>query len=461
MKVFGVILAGGTGQRFGDATPKQFIRLAGEPVLRRSTAALASSGLIDQVVVVANAEWLQETHDAVAGLLGAPINVVRGGATRNESTRAGLTAVGADAGDIVLIHDAVRPLLSREVIERVIAPLREGRAEAVDTVIPTADTLVVVEGDRITDIPERSRFRRGQTPQGFVVGTLRQAYEATPVGSAASDDCTLVLRHVPGARLVHVAGDEENIKITTRIDLVLADRLLQLRAIGGDRIASTPATAGSWNDRRVLIIGGTHGIGAAIADAAQAAGAQVSRVGRGSNGGVENPTAVAEMVEQAAANLGGIDDVIVTAGILRIGEIAAQSAEEILETVAVNLAGSLLAARAAHPHLAASKGTLTLFTSSSFTRGRARYAAYSATKAAVVNMMQALADEWVGDGIRVNAVAPERANTEMRRNAFPTEDHAALLQPEAIAAATLALIRSGLTGQVLDVKKHEGAAPAD
>jgi 2-C-methyl-D-erythritol 4-phosphate cytidylyltransferase len=236
---------------------------------------------------------------------------------------------------------------------------------------------------------------------------------------------------------------------------------LQLRAIGGDRIASTPATAGSWNDRRVLIIGGTHGIGAAIADAAQAAGARVSRVGRGSKGGVENPTAVAEMVEQAAANLGGIDDVIVTAGILRIGEIAAQSAEEILETVAVNLAGSLLAARAAHPHLAASKGTLTLFTSSSFTRGRARYAAYSATKAAVVNMMQALADEWVGDGIRVNAVAPERANTEMRRNAFPAEDHAALLQPEAIAAATLALIRSGLTGQVLDVKKHEGAAPAD
>ena len=64
MRVFGIILAGGTGQRFGDATPKQFIRLAGEPVLRRSTAALASSGLIDQVIVVANAEWQKETHDA-------------------------------------------------------------------------------------------------------------------------------------------------------------------------------------------------------------------------------------------------------------------------------------------------------------------------------------------------------------------------------------------------------------
>ncbi|MCX5979485.1 MAG: IspD/TarI family cytidylyltransferase, partial [Chloroflexi bacterium] len=224
MKRLGIILAGGSGQRFGDQIPKQFIRLAGESVLRRSVVALASGGAFDHIVVAANPDWLDETNEALKGLLGPALSVVPGGSSRNESTRAGLDALKAADDDIVLIHDAVRPLLSREVVERVIAPLVDGRADAVDTTIPTPDTLVIVDGDRITDIPNRSLYRRGQTPQGFIVGTLRTAYANTPIGSQATDDCTLVLRHVPVARLLHVAGAEENIKITTPIDLVLADR---------------------------------------------------------------------------------------------------------------------------------------------------------------------------------------------------------------------------------------------
>jgi 2-C-methyl-D-erythritol 4-phosphate cytidylyltransferase len=121
--------------------------------------------------------------------------------------------------------------------------------------------------------------------------------------------------------------------------------------------------------------------------------------------------------------------------------------------LAVNLTASVYLARAAHAHLMASRGSLTLFTSSSFTKGRAEYAVYSATKAAIVNLTQALADEWIGASIRVNAVAPERANTPMRQTAFPNEDHAALLTPEEVAAATLRLVASGLTGQVLDVRR--------
>ena len=95
-----------------------------------------------------------------------------------------------------------------------------------------------------------------------------------------------------------------------------------------------------------------------------------------------------------------------------------------------------------------------MFASSSFTRGRAEYVAYSASKAAVVNLAQGLAEEWHDEGIRVNAVSPERTDTPMRRRAFPDESHALLLTPEEVARATVRLIRSDLTGQVLDVRRH-------
>lgn len=454
VKQFGIILAGGSGQRFGDQIPKQFIRLAGESVLRRSVTALASGGSFDQIVIAANPDWLQETRDAVQGLEGIEVKVVAGGSSRNESTRAALESLNASDDDIVLIHDAVRPLLSREVVQRVAALLVAGRADAVDTTIPTPDTLVIVDGEKITDIPDRSLYRRGQTPQGFVVGILRQAYAKAPTGSQATDDCTLVLRHVPGARLLHVDGAEENIKITTRIDHVLADRLIQLQSIPPEK-ASTPAQDRTyWSGRRVVIVGGTSGIGAAIARELTGVGASVHSVGSNGEDDVTTAVGAEAALSKGAAALGGIDDLVVTAGVLRIGALAAQHQNEIHETLSVNLAASVYLARASHSYLSQARGSLTLFTSSSFTKGRANYAVYSATKAAIVNLAQALADEWIDSNVRVNAVAPERANTPMRQAAFPNEDHAALLTPEEVAAATLRLAASGLTGQVLDVRRQ-------
>jgi len=453
VKQFGIILAGGSGQRFGDQIPKQFIRLAGESVLRRSVVALASGGPFDQIIVAANPDWLQETKDVLKGLEGVNVSVVPGGSSRNESTRAALEALNAADDDIVLIHDAVRPLLSREVVERVIAPLVAGRADAVDTTIPTPDTLVIVDGEKITDIPNRSLYRRGQTPQGFIVGILRTAYAKAPEGSQATDDCTLVLRNVPGARLLHVDGAEENIKITTRIDHVLADRLIQLQSIPPEKATTPEGNRMYWSGRRVAIIGGTSGIGAAIAAELTGVGARVHAVGRSTDADVTTASGAEVALTTAVKSLGGIDDLIVTAGVLHKGDLALQDSNVIEETLAVNLAASVYLARAAHAHLTASRGSLTLFTSSSFTKGRAEYAVYSATKAAIVNLTQALADEWIEASIRVNAVAPERANTPMRQTAFPNEDHAALLTPEEVAAATLRLVASGLTGQVLDVRR--------
>jgi 2-C-methyl-D-erythritol 4-phosphate cytidylyltransferase len=454
MRIHALVLAGGSGDRFGADVPKQFVRLAGEPILLRSIRAVAGAG-VDRLVVVSHPGWMTETRELVEKAeLGIPVAVVVGGVSRNESTQCGLAALEADDDDIVLVHDAVRPLVPSEVILRSIEPILSGRADATDTVIPSADTLVIVEGDVVAEIPERGRFRRGQTPQTFRKWVLSEAYErAAAAGDlSATDDCSLVLRHVPNARMVAVAGDEVNLKITTRTDIVLADRMIQMRTFAAHAAPEpTRELAGS----SVYIVGGTQGIGAAIAEAARAAGARVAVDGRRTGLDIRNAAAVAARMRDAATELGGLDHVVCSAGVLKVGLAIDLSPAELAEVIDVNVSGSLNVAPAAHPYLRERRGSLTLFASSSFTLGRPRYVAYSASKAAVVNLAQGLAEEWAPDGIRVNAVSPERTDTPMRRAAFPDESVVGMLGAGDVAEATLRLIRSDLSGQVLDVRRQD------
>lgn len=458
MRTHAIVLAGGDGNRFGGEKPKQFIRLAGDPILVRTVRALAEVPF-DRLVVVSHPSWIAETEQLLATIgLPVPVSVVAGGATRNESTWNGLQSLDADDDDVVLVHDAVRPLLPREVILRSIEPVLSGRADSTDTVIPSADTLVIVEGDEVVEIPDRSRYRRGQTPQSFRRRVLAQAYEAAARSGdlGATDDCSLVLRHVPGARVIAVAGDEVNLKITTQIDLVMADRMIQMRTLSP---TAEPRPTRSLEGARLLVIGGASGIGKAIAEEAERLGARtaVDDVTLGLD--VRDYERVEARTRETAERLGGLDHVVCTAGVLRIGKVADTSPAELAEVIDVNLTGTLNVARAAHPHLRRSRGSLTVFASSSFTRGRPDYVAYSASKAAVVNLAHGLADEWADDGIRVNAVSPERTDTPMRRRAFPNESPVGLLSMQEVAVATLRLIQSDLTNQVLDVRRHGSLPP--
>jgi ribitol-5-phosphate 2-dehydrogenase (NADP+) / D-ribitol-5-phosphate cytidylyltransferase len=452
-----IILAAGAGDRFGGDRPKQFIRLAGESILVRSLRAMAGAG-VDSIVVVAHPDWLVETEAALAEAgLPMPAWAAAGGATRNESTRNGLRSLQADDDDVIVVHDAVRPLVPLEVIRRAIEPVARGLVDATDTVIPSADTLVVVADDMVIEIPDRGRFRRGQTPQVFRKRILADAYAAAEAAGdlGATDDCSLVLRHVPGARVMAVAGDEINVKITTRIDLVMADRMIQMRTLTA---SPEPHVEHPMDGARLLVIGGTNGIGRAIADEAASQGARVAVAGASLGLDVRDAAAVEARMAVEAAGLGGLDHVVCTAGVLRVGRVAVTSAAELAEVIDVNLTGSLLVARAAYPYLRESRGSLTVFASSSFTRGRPDYVAYSASKAAVVNMAQGLAEEWADDGIRVNAVSPERTDTPMRRRAFPDESREGLLGAPEVAIATIRLLCSDLTGQVLDVRRQDATA---
>ena len=454
MTTHAILLAGGDGVRFGGELPKQFIRLAGEQIIVHSARAMASAG-VDRMVVVAHPDWLAETTAAIDGAgLRIPVSVVAGGSTRNASTWNGLRSLEAAADDIVVVHDAVRPLVPVEVVRGAIQPVADGLADSTDTVIPSADTLVITDGDAVVEIPDRSRYRRGQTPQVFRAGILQAAYQAALAADdlGSTDDCSLVLRHVPFARVLAVPGDEVNLKITTRIDMVLADRMIQLRSLDPASLVQAPRTL---QDARVLIIGGTNGIGAAIADAASAAGARVEVDGRSRGLDVRDGAAVQVRLDAASARLGGLDHVVCTAGILHLGSVADATPEQLAEVIDVNVTGTLHVARAAFSHLQQSSGSFTAFASSSFTRGRADYVTYSASKAAVVNLIQGLAEEWAEHGIRVNGVSPERTDTPMRQRAFPGEATDDMLTALEVAAATLRLLRSDMTGQVLDVRRHD------
>src|SRR3954468_14326114 len=163
LRTVGVVLAGGVGTRVGLAVPKQLLKIAGKPIIEHTLAVFEASAEIDEVLVLMTPGYVEDIEAIVSGRGFKKVSqIIDGGATRNDSTRRALEALGTDECN-VLFHDAVRPLLTQRIVREAANALR--KFEAVDVVIPSADTIVVVDGDVITDIPDRGRLRRGQTPQ--------------------------------------------------------------------------------------------------------------------------------------------------------------------------------------------------------------------------------------------------------------------------------------------------------
>jgi 2-C-methyl-D-erythritol 4-phosphate cytidylyltransferase len=455
LRSVGVVLAGGVGQRVGLNTPKQLIKIAGRTILEHTLALFNGSPEIDEIVVLMTPGFTGAVREIVDRCgFGKVGQIVEGGASRTESTWRALQALGSEECN-VLLHDAVRPLLEPRIITECVRALQT--YSAVDVAIPSSDTVVVAapgpRGEIIRDVPDRSLLRRGQTPQCFRLSVIREAYERAFADPAfdlqpATDDCGVVLRYLPDVPIYIVPGSEHNMKVTHPVDVYIADKLFQLAAAAGP-IPSPRDYREALDGRSVVVFGGSYGIGADIVELATGHGAQVHSFSRTQNGvRVEDFDAVAK----ALAQVGPIDYVVNTAGVLHMGKLAEVTDETISDTVGVNYLGPINVARAAYPHLRETSGHLLLYTSSSYTRGRADYSLYSSTKAAVVNLTQALADEWAPDGIRVNCVNPERTSTPMRERAFGEEPADTLLSPRAVAQTSLDVLISDLTGQVIDVR---------
>jgi 2-C-methyl-D-erythritol 4-phosphate cytidylyltransferase len=361
----------------------------------------------------------------------------------------------------VMFHDAVRPLVSPRILTDCFAALDTYRA--VDVAIPSADTIIEVSSQNtIKAVPRRASLRRGQTPQAFRLSVIREAYERAGADPAfeTTDDCTVVLRYLPEVPIWVVSGDDRNMKVTEPIDIYLADKLFQLttrdalpaqRDDGGYR----KALAG----RTVVVFGGGYGIGADIAELARAYGANVKSFSRSTTQThVERVEDVQRAAAETLAEHGAIHYVVNTAGVLPRGSLLEATEEMIYSATEINYVAPIVIAQQLFPHLRATKGSLLLFTSSSYTRGRAGYSLYSSAKAAVVNLTQALADEWSADGVRVNCINPERTSTPMRTTAFGYEPPETLLDSEAVARASIDTLLSLGTGHVIDLRKVDPMA---
>lgn len=218
-RVSAIIVAAGEGKRFGLA--KQFTLLRGKPLLDWSLEKFEGHPDVDEIVLVLpdkkkKAAYLGRSRKVIA--------VVAGGPRRQDSVFRGVEALDPERAGIVLVHDGVRPLVSRALITRVIEETQ--RKGAAIPAVPVEETVKEVDGDRVVRTLDRERLYRVQTPQGFLYPVLRMALErAREKGYSGTDEAALLER--TGNTVAVVAGDPRNIKITTPLDLKMAEVWLE------------------------------------------------------------------------------------------------------------------------------------------------------------------------------------------------------------------------------------------
>ncbi|HEY0460581.1 MAG TPA: 2-C-methyl-D-erythritol 4-phosphate cytidylyltransferase [Pyrinomonadaceae bacterium] len=218
-----IIVAAGSGTRFGGARPKQFLEIAGKPLLIHTLEKFENCAAIDEIVLVLSASEI-ENFPALARKfnLGKLKKQVAGGTTRAESVFKGLQAINKSS-EIVAVHDGARPFVSCEEITKTVEKARETGAACL--VAPVTDTIKEVADGKIVRTIERTKLRRALTPQAFRYEILQKAFENADLSASTTDECFLAERL--GRQIAVVEGNAKNIKITTREDWELAKIFLK------------------------------------------------------------------------------------------------------------------------------------------------------------------------------------------------------------------------------------------
>jgi ribitol-5-phosphate 2-dehydrogenase (NADP+) / D-ribitol-5-phosphate cytidylyltransferase len=219
-----LLLMAGIGSRLGSPLPKQFHLLGPQKIYLHTLTVFLGAEIFSEIILVCHPDWIEEVQSEIPS--NPRIRVISGGSTRQASSFLGLQACDP-ATEYVMIHDAVRPFVSKEILERNKKAAIKYRA--VDTCIPSADTIVYSEdGKKITSIPPRKTYLRGQTPQTFDYQLICEAHRKTRQ-TTATDDCSLILELQQDVAIV--AGEENNMKITTELDIELAKKLYEQQRI--------------------------------------------------------------------------------------------------------------------------------------------------------------------------------------------------------------------------------------
>lgn len=440
-----ILLMAGSGARFGSELPKQYHLLSGKKVYLRTLDAFLAAYPWQEIILVADKSF----HDIIKKDLSEyqqyPVRIVTGGTTRQESVFLALQNLPSTTHS-VMVHDAVRPFVSQDIITANIAALQD--SSGVDTCLPAADTIIqTLDGTKIHAMGPRAQFWRGQTPQTFHFETLLSAHQKAREAQIidATDDCFLVHRLALPIHIVR--GDEKNIKITTELDLFLAEQMLRL-------IEKAPGH-GSCNlaGKTIVVTGGLGGIGSAICALLQKYGAHpipLSRTSVEFQADLTNPEETARAFAAIDAKYGPLDALINSHGLLHIAPLASLEVAMAKNLLDVNFLSVVYTCKYARIKPA---GHIINISSSSYFRGRKNFSLYSAAKSALVNFTQALAEE--RPDLHIACLVPHRTNTTMRREYFPYESPQELLAPQEIAQKALELVCTRpLRGHVLEVRKR-------
>lgn len=223
-KIKALILASGRGSRINKRTPKQFLELSGSPLIIHTLKPFEKNNNVDELIIVTLSDYVEKTWEFVNRYrINKVKKIIQGGKTRQESSKNGIDVCGGDTR-FVLIHDAVRPFITSNLLNRLIRAL--SKYDAVVPVIPSTDT--IIETDRkgfINNIPKRSKLWRVQTPQAFRYDLIKEAHARALMDGIqnSTDDSSLVLRI--GHPVFTLKGDEKNIKITLPIDMYIASNI--------------------------------------------------------------------------------------------------------------------------------------------------------------------------------------------------------------------------------------------
>lgn len=447
MKNYAVILASGIGLRYGNSLPKQFQKIAGKSILEHTIEVFEKASKIDGIILVILQEYRILTEEIILKNHYKKITkILNGGKTRKESSFIGIMSI-EDTEANVLIHDCVRPFLSQDIISRCLDALQNH--DAVDVAIPATDTIIEVSSSLITNIPRRNKLMCGQTPQCFKLSLIKKAHEMAVSDNEFTDDCGLILKYNLGEVFI-VQGENENLKITYTQDMILADKLFQIKSVHAPQ-----EDLGQLKGRVIVVFGGTSGIGKSIVEIASSYSTSTFALSSSNGCDVTSFDSINLALERIYKQCGKIDYIVNCASILRFGTLQSRVMDGIREEINVNYLGSLHIIKASIPYLLKNPNStgIALFSSSSYTRGRALYSIYSSTKAAIVNLGQALSEELSHTNIRVNIINPSRTRTPMRTANFGKEPEESLLDPKEVGRITLYTLLSSLNGQIIDIKK--------
>lgn len=432
------MVMGGQGVRFDSELPKQYYWMVGKKLYQHTLDVFLEAKIFDEIIIVCHRDWIEKVKEETKDFFN--VTVVPGGNTRRDSSYAGIRAI--KNADFVEIHDAVRPFVSQEVIIKNAEMAIQHKA--VDTCIRSSDTIVYVENGVITNVPNREHCLRGQTPQSFSYELIKKAHEE--IKEIVTDDCGLVAKL--GVPIHVVEADDLNIKITTPLDLAIAEQIFQLQA-------KKPSANSSLAKKRYAIVGASGGIGRAIQTSLEKEKAFVIPISRSSQYKLDlrDYHSIKQVFEQIFAEFGEIDGLINSAGLLLFKPFGQMKKEDIDDTIDINLKGLIYTCKLAKIKKG---GNIVNLTSSAFYRGRKMMAVYASTKAAVVNFTKSLAEEL--PELKINAIAPQRTNTRLRRENFPGEDPKTLLTPEEVAKAIVDILKDQTTtGTVIDVRRKSEA----